>query len=133
MIKHLNVEDVMTFTSSEDCVTYITSLRNTIRPICLITSGSLGLSVIPLIHNIDQIQSIIVFCMNKTKYQFMQKRYEKIRQIVNTPQELFLQLQISLKSIDQSGAIINIFSIRKSQTITPNEFPSALHLSSVYR
>ena len=130
MIKHLNVDQIITFSTSEDCVNYIHTLKNSTHSICLITSGSLGISVIPLIHNIDQVESIIVFCMKKTKYQFMQKRYEKLRQVINSPQELLLQLQISLKSIDQSGTIINTFSTENLEQLRQlNSTSSPSHLA----
>ena len=113
MIKHLNANRLITFTSSENCINYINSLKDTKEAICLITSGSLGTTIIPLVHHIDQIESIIVFCMDKNKYAYMQKRYKKIYQILNTHKELIIHLQIYLKSIDRYGSIINIFDIEK--------------------
>ena len=109
----MNANHVITFHSSQDCIDCINSLKDKKQPICFITSGSLGITAIPLIHNIDQIDSILVFCMEKSKYEYMQKRYNKIHQIVNTHNELIVHLQIYLKSIDQHGLIINIFDIEK--------------------
>ncbi|UJR16698.1 hypothetical protein I4U23_003598 [Adineta vaga] len=110
-LNYLDGYRLITFTSSDECINYIISLKTTNEAICLITSGSLGVTVIPSIHNIDQIESIIVFCMEKTKYEFMQKRYNKIRHVLNTYNELIIQLQIYLKSIDRDGTTVNIFNI----------------------
>ncbi|CAF1294446.1 unnamed protein product [Rotaria sp. Silwood1] len=129
MIKQINTGPVVTLTSSEDCINYINSLKNINQQICLITSGSLGVTVIPLIHNIDQIESILVFCIEKTKYEYMQKRYRKIHHIINTHKELIIHLQIHLKSIDQSGSIVNIFDIEKLKILRNfNSISDSFHL-----
>lgn len=113
MIKTLNSNHVVTFTSSTDCIEYINSMKTTNQAFCLITSGSLGVTVIPLIHNFDQIESIIVFCSQKAKYEYMQKRYTKIQKVLDTYNELIFHLEIYLKSINEHGLIINIFDIEK--------------------
>ncbi|CAF3295142.1 unnamed protein product [Rotaria socialis] len=100
-----NADDLITFHLSQDCIDYINSLKNKNQPICFITSGSVGITVIPLIQNIDQIDSILVFCMKK--------RYHEIHRILNTYNELIVHLQMRPKSIDQHGLIINIFDIEK--------------------
>ncbi|CAF0915687.1 unnamed protein product [Rotaria sordida] len=129
MIKHVNADRVITFTSPDGCINYINSLKNTNQPICLITSGSLGITVIPLIHNIDQIESIIVFCVKKTKYEYMQKRYRKIHKILNTHKELIIHLEIYLKSIDKNGLKINIFDIEKLKSLRNfNSISDSSHL-----
>ncbi|CAF3573917.1 unnamed protein product [Rotaria sp. Silwood1] len=129
MIKQINTGPVVTLTSSEDCINYINSLKNINQQVCLITSGSLGVTVIPLIHNIDQIESILVFCIEKTKYEYMQKRYRKIHHIINTHKELIIHLQIHLKSIDQSGSIVNIFDIEKLKILRNfNSISDSFHL-----
>jgi hypothetical protein len=113
MIKQINANPIITFTSSEDCINYINTLKTTNQSICLITSGSFGISVIPLVHNIDQIESIFVFCMNKTKYEYMQKRYEKIRQIFTNHKDLIIHLQIYLKPTNRNGSMLNLFDVEK--------------------
>ncbi|CAF3153841.1 unnamed protein product [Rotaria sp. Silwood2] len=100
-------------TSTNECVEYLTSLKHPQQPICLITSGSLGVSVIPLIHNIDQLDSIMVFCLDKARYNFMKKRYKKIQDVFNTYHELAMYLQMYLRSMEKEGPMINIFDIEK--------------------
>jgi tetratricopeptide (TPR) repeat protein len=117
---------ILTMTTSEECVQYFNALKNSDRPICLITSGAFGITVIPLIHNIDQLDSVVVFCFDITKYDFMKKRYKKIRQIVNTYHDLALDLQINFRSKEKLTHSINIFDIEKLKGLRTLDSSSAV-------
>ena len=113
LLKRLNNDHLRLFTSVEECVRSIHSFAEAHQPICLITAGSFGVSMIPLIHSIDQLHSIFVFCLNKSRYDPMKQRYKKIHRIVNTYHELIIDLQIYLESVNESGVQIELFDLEQ--------------------
>jgi hypothetical protein len=71
-IKHLK-----TFTDDNHCEQYIRSVSVN-NQIILIVSGHLGQMIVPRIHQLQQISSIYVYCMNKAKNEQWSKQYEKV-------------------------------------------------------
>ena len=72
-----------TFTDSHQCECYIRSLSPD-GEIVLIVSGHLGQIVIPRIHQLRQISSIYVFCMNKEKNERWSKQFKKVSFTLNS-------------------------------------------------
>ena len=70
-----NRQLVHTFNDLKACREFITHVNN----VCLITSGSMGQELVPSIHNLDQVHSIYIFCLNKTKHELWSKPYQKVR------------------------------------------------------
>jgi tetratricopeptide (TPR) repeat protein len=66
---------IHTFNELDACQNFITHANN----IFLIVSGQMGQSLVPLVHDLDQIHSIYIFCINKPKYDAWAKPYKKIR------------------------------------------------------
>ncbi|CAF1252610.1 unnamed protein product [Didymodactylos carnosus] len=65
-----------TFEDKQKCIDHIVSLES--EKIYFIISGSLGESVVPLIHDKPQTEAIYVFCFNKAKHEEWAKRYQKV-------------------------------------------------------
>ncbi|CAF3948017.1 unnamed protein product [Rotaria sordida] len=65
---------IHTFNDLSICQDFIKHVNN----IFLIVSGSVGRQLIPLIHDLDQIHSIYIFCLNKSSHESWAKQYEKI-------------------------------------------------------
>lgn len=59
-----------------DCVNYIRSVVN--EKIFLITSGKAAASVLPEIYQLEQIDSIFIFCLKVEKYQHLLETYAAI-------------------------------------------------------
>ncbi|CAF1410617.1 unnamed protein product [Adineta steineri] len=57
------VNNVNTFTDSEQCVEFIQTITD--NKICMIISESLGKHVVPHVHNMSQVHSIFIFCNNQ--------------------------------------------------------------------
>jgi hypothetical protein len=66
---------VHTFNELNACREFITHVDN----VCLIISGTMGQELVPLIHNLEQIHSIYIFCLNKAKHDLWAVHYRKIR------------------------------------------------------
>ncbi|CAF5180629.1 unnamed protein product [Rotaria magnacalcarata] len=70
-----------TFQSVEHCEDAIQQVTKMSRAI-LIVSGAYGTDLVPRIHELQQVSSIYVFCLQQEKYIEFAKQYDKIKAIV---------------------------------------------------
>ncbi|UJR22684.1 hypothetical protein I4U23_025720 [Adineta vaga] len=71
------VNDINTFTDNDECFEFILNINN--NKVCMIISGSLGRLVMPCIHDIPQLDSILVFCANKKHHEQWANEWFKIK------------------------------------------------------
>ena len=72
LINHLK-----TFEDGKTCEEYIRSLSETDR-IVFIVSGASGKEIIPQVHQLRQILSIYIYCLNKKKYEQLANEFIKV-------------------------------------------------------
>jgi hypothetical protein len=65
------------FTNCDRCIDFLTDI-NTVK-VFMIISGELSPHIIPLIHDITQLDSIYIFCENKPRYVQWAKEWPKIK------------------------------------------------------
>lgn len=80
------VHHFKTFTNCEECEQYIRS-ASIHNHIILVVSGHLGQVIVPHIHQIQQVSSIYVYCMDKAKNEQWSSQYKKVRLILRFPQD----------------------------------------------
>ncbi|CAF1271764.1 unnamed protein product [Adineta steineri] len=73
------VNTVNTFTNMEECVTFITDSKA--EKVFMISSGALGQTTIPMIHDMAQVSSIYIFYGNNTRHEQWTKQWPKIKGI----------------------------------------------------
>lgn len=73
------VNTVETFSNVEKCADFLLKVVN--EEIFLIVSGSLGEKFVPLIHDLERLKSIYVFCAKKSKHEVWSRNYPKIRSV----------------------------------------------------
>ncbi len=66
------------FTNTEECQQYIEQRSEDDR-IVIIVSGRFGREIVPNIHQLRQISSIYVFCMNKQAYEKWANDFSKVK------------------------------------------------------
>ncbi|CAF3853068.1 unnamed protein product, partial [Adineta steineri] len=71
------VNDVNTYTNSDQCLEFIKTIVD--KKACMIISGSLGQHIVPRVHNMSQVDSIFIFCGNKTYHEHWAKDWPKIK------------------------------------------------------
>ncbi|CAF4436489.1 unnamed protein product, partial [Didymodactylos carnosus] len=67
-----------TFDTIDRCDAYIRENRE--KTIVLIVSGRFGREIVPRIHDLSQLKSIYVFCMDKAEHEKWAKHYKKVEQ-----------------------------------------------------
>ncbi|CAF3359991.1 unnamed protein product [Rotaria socialis] len=75
---------IHTFNELDQCQDFIKCVNN----VFLIVSGTMGQQLVPLIHDLEQIHSIYIFCMNKHKYESWTKQYRKIEGVFTKIEDL---------------------------------------------
>src|ERR1019366_7624659 len=71
------VNSITTFTDGDQCVEFITGKKD--EKSCVIISGALGRLIVPVIHDMSQVDSIFIFCGNKKRHEQWTKEWPKIK------------------------------------------------------
>ena len=71
------VNSVNTFTDRDQCVDFLTDIDK--ENVCIIISGTLCQDIVPFIHDIAQLHSILIFCGNNKYHEQWVKNWSKIR------------------------------------------------------
>jgi hypothetical protein len=72
------INAVNIFTGGDECIEFINTYSSR-EKICMIISGALGQLIVPLIHNMSQVDSIFVFCSNRKRHEEWAKEWSKIK------------------------------------------------------
>ena len=80
-LKHLRsvVNEVHVLATPMQCITFLNKMDN--QRAFIISSGALGLELVPEIHNIPRVDAIYIFCGNKRRYTEWAKTWPKIQGI----------------------------------------------------
>ncbi len=73
-----SIDHLKTFDNINKCEEYIRSISSDER-IILIVSGRLGREIIPCIHQLRQVSSIYVYCLDKSANEEWAKQYKKVK------------------------------------------------------
>jgi hypothetical protein len=76
---HSMIYNFKSFEDPHECQEYIQRAPTNYR-IVLIVSGTLGRRVVPYIHDLKQISSIYIYCVDKQKNEQWAQQYHKVRQ-----------------------------------------------------
>jgi hypothetical protein len=73
-----SIDHLKTFENVNKCEEYIRSISQDER-IILIVSGRLGRQITPRIHQLRQVSSIYVYCLDKSANEEWAKQYKKVK------------------------------------------------------
>ncbi|CAF3621146.1 unnamed protein product [Rotaria sp. Silwood1] len=95
------VNDVKIFTDIATCVNFLNKVKNT--KILLVTTLSLGESIVVHIHHLPQIYSIFIFCRDTTKHEQWTKNWSKIKGIEADFEAICELIKIDAKNIENES------------------------------
>ncbi|CAF1390096.1 unnamed protein product [Rotaria sordida] len=109
-IKHLRrtVNTIETFQDIEECIDYTSKLQD--KKAFVIISGALCQTVVPRIHNINQIHSIYIFCRKQEKYEEWTKGWSKIKGIYTEITLICDSARKSARQCDEDSIVISAVS-----------------------
>ncbi len=99
------VNDVNTFTDGDGCIQFIEDIND--NKICMIISGSLGQHIVPRVHNMSQVDSIVIFCGNKKRHEQWTKEWSKIKGVFTEITPICEALKQASRQWEQNAILIS--------------------------
>ena len=115
------VNTIRTFTDPIKCFEAIKLIEN--ERIFLISSGQLGSTILPLIQNLNQVDSMFIFCLDKAKYEPLAQQYSKVKGIFSKIESICKRIGEDVRQGEQVLMPISIIG---------NDETHELDLSFVY-
>ncbi|CAF3363654.1 unnamed protein product, partial [Rotaria socialis] len=85
----------------DQCIEYLKRIDG--QKIFLITSGSLGQKTVPLIHDMVQVDTIFVFCINKDRHKVWAKDWSKVEGVHGTIKSICKRLAKATRACDHDS------------------------------
>jgi len=105
--QHL-VNLILSFHDPDQCIDFISDIKN--EKIFLIVTGSLGQNIVPLINNFHQIDSIYVYCSNKSNHEKWANKEKKIKGIFTKFEPIYDALRRDIRQCEDYLIPFNILS-----------------------
>jgi tetratricopeptide (TPR) repeat protein len=105
---------VLLYTEVEPCITYIRSINK--ERIFLIISGAYAEQCLSEIHDLPQIDSIFIFCMNVSKYKnevFNDEHFNKIIDIFDNEEKLIQSIRNELDDLHKQLSTFSLYEKQK--------------------
>ncbi|CAF1422373.1 unnamed protein product [Adineta steineri] len=107
----LVVNNINTFTDSEECVEFIQTTNN--NKICMIISGSLGKHIVPHVHDMPQVDTIFIFCSNREWHEQWTKEWPKIKGVFTDITSICGALKQAAHQCEQNATSISFVASNK--------------------
>ena len=102
------VNTIHTFIDGEECVDFLGDVVD--EKVCMIISGSFGQNIVPLVHNMPQVDSIFIFCGNRQYHEQWTKNWSKIKGVFTEIQSICHAVKQAVEQCEQSAISISIMS-----------------------
>ena len=114
-ITHLRgaVNAVNIFTDGDECIRFLDDMGN--EKACMIVSGALGQRIVPRVHDLSQIDSIFIFCGNKTYHEGWTKNWPKIKGVYTEIKPICDALKEAAQQCEQNATSISIMGADDTQ------------------
>ncbi|UJR16674.1 hypothetical protein I4U23_003574 [Adineta vaga] len=122
------VNTIKTFTNDEQCIQFMQSMTDS--RICLITSDAFGQRILPYIHGMTQLDTILIFSHNKQLYEEWTKKYPKFKGVFTEISSICEALQIAVHQCEQNILPISLFNVNIANE--SDEIFNRLDLSFVF-
>ena len=109
------VNTIDTFTKPDECLDFIVEMKD--ENIFLIVSGAVGSTIVPQIHSMSQINSIFVFCENKSLHDAWTKEWVKVNGVHTDIGSICQVLKEQTKQCDRDSTSISITNTRKANEL----------------
>jgi hypothetical protein len=118
---------VLLYTELEPCIRHIRSINK--ERIFLIVSGGYAEECLKQIHDLAQVDSIFIFCMNLSKYKnefINSERYSKIINIFDNEDELIQSIRTELDDLSKQLSTFSLYEKQKTTKDLSTESASFL-------
>ncbi|CAF1321726.1 unnamed protein product [Adineta steineri] len=105
------VNNVNTFTDGKECINFIQTITNS--KVCMIVSGSLGAHIVSHVHDMSQVDTILIFCNNQEWHKQWAKEWPKIKGIFTDITSLCEALKQTAYQCEQNAISISFVAANK--------------------
>ncbi len=102
------VNTIDIFTDCDQCVDFLTDISN--EKVCMIISDATCRNTVPLIHDIDHVHSIFIFCTNKTRHEQWAKDWPKIKGVFTVISSICEALTQAVQQCEQNAIPISFMN-----------------------
>ena len=121
------VNAVNIFTDEGECIQFLEDMAK--EKACMIISGALGQHIVPRVHDLSQIDSIFIFCGNKTYHEEWAKKWPKIKGVYTEIKPICDALKEAAQQCEQNAVSISIMG---ADDTLPNKSLNQLDPSFMY-
>ncbi|CAF0851699.1 unnamed protein product [Adineta steineri] len=105
------VSDVNICTEPSQCIHLLSQINN--ERAFVITSGSLGQYLVPEIHSMPQLDTIYIFCANKSRHEEWTQNWTKIKGVHTNIKDICQALQLAVKHCNQDAIAVSFLTINE--------------------
>lgn len=113
---HRIVNSIVTYTDANECVEFLNQVKN--EKVFMIVSGSLGQTIVADIRDLPQLDSIFVFCGNKSFHERWAQKCTKVKGVFTDIVSICKELQPAVRRCDQHSVPVSFLLL--SLTSNPN-------------
>ncbi|CAF1516321.1 unnamed protein product [Adineta ricciae] len=106
------MKNIDIFTNSEKCIDFLSQIIN--EQVFMIVSGSLGQNIVPRIHDMQQLNSIYVYCTNESRHEKWTCNWSKVKGIFTKIDSIRIALQRAKRQLNQNSIEISFISINET-------------------
>jgi hypothetical protein len=99
------VNTVNTFIDADECINFIDSIKE--EQAFMICSGALGQTTVPRVHEKPQVNSIYIFCGNKTRHEQWAKEWPKVQGVYTDIRPICEALKQAAQDCDHNSVSIS--------------------------
>ena len=102
------MNSVYTFTSIDQCVAFINEIKG--KEVFMISSGTLGQTAVPIVHQLPHISAIYIFCGDKKRHQQWTAQWSKIKGVFTNITPICEALQKAVQECDPNTISMSFIS-----------------------
>ncbi|CAF0739889.1 unnamed protein product [Adineta steineri] len=99
------VNNIIMFNQSDACIQYLDQMND--EQAFVITSGSLGQHLVPEIHGMPNLDTIYIFCDNRSYHQQWTKNWKKIKGVHDNIEDICDALKAGVRQVNQNSIPIS--------------------------
>ena len=113
LLREIN-DYVLLYSKAEPCFDYIKSVEK--EKIFFITTGSYAAEHLHKTHDLKQIDSIFIFCFNRSTYLPLKEKYSKIIDIFTEQEQLMMSLRNNIELVTKQATVFGLFDGKQRST-----------------
>jgi hypothetical protein len=121
------VNDVNTFTQTDESIDFLTEVDD-IKAF-LIVEGTIGRHIVPLIHEISQLDAIYIFCNNPSPHEQWTKEWVKVKGVHTNIESICQAIELAVKQCNQDSIPVSFVAVSEEAS---NETLNQLEPSFMY-